>query len=173
MTNKERARLVAQEVHKNQKYDIYPYIYHIEQVVYETELLGYDEDIVIGSYLHDSQEDGDLSYNDIKKAFGLEVAEIVFCVTDELGRNRKERKQKTYPKIRANWRATVVKICDRIANVKHSQQYTPRLYDMYVKEQGGFLEGIFSSDHPKDVKKAWVELYKLLGTELPEKIKNL
>ena len=81
-------------------YDIYPYIYHIKEVKEIAEGLGYDRSVIIGAILHDTLEDGDLSYNDIKKAFGFIIAEIVFAVTDELGRNRDERKAKTYPKIR-------------------------------------------------------------------------
>ena len=102
MNNKDRAFLVAEKAHINQIYDIYPYIYHIKQVVKVAEELGYDESIIIACILHDTLEDTALSYNDIKKAFGEEIAEIVYAVTDELGRNRLERKQKTYPKIRAN-----------------------------------------------------------------------
>jgi (p)ppGpp synthase/HD superfamily hydrolase len=89
---------------------------------------------VIACALHDTLEDTSLSYNDIQKAFGKEVAEIVFCVTDELGRNREERKEKTYPKIQSNWKATVVKICDRIANIEQSRSYNQKLFDMYKKE---------------------------------------
>jgi hypothetical protein len=33
MTNKERALMVAEKAHNNQTYDIYPYMYHIRQVV--------------------------------------------------------------------------------------------------------------------------------------------
>jgi (p)ppGpp synthase/HD superfamily hydrolase len=122
ITLEEKAMLVAEKVHINQSYDIYPYIYHVEQVVDIVKKFGFDREIIIAATLHDVIEDGNLSYNDIKKEFGKEIAEIVYAVTDELGRNRKERKEKTYPKIRANWKATVVKICDRIANMKHSAE---------------------------------------------------
>lgn len=98
MTNKERALLVAEKAHANQTYDIYPYIYHIRQVMGIAESLGYDESIIISCILHDVLEDTDISYNDIKKSFGIEVAEIVYNVTNELGRNRQESKMKTYPK---------------------------------------------------------------------------
>jgi len=127
MTNKERALLVADKAHANQTYDIYPYGYHIRQVVTIAEELGYDESIVVAAALHDTLEDTELSYNDLKKAFGVEVAEIVYCVTDELGRDRKERKEKTYPKIRSNWKAGVVKLCDRIANIQQAKLYNSRL----------------------------------------------
>ena len=48
MTNLERALLVAERVHAGQLYDIYPYMYHIRQVLKNAQELGYDEDIQIG-----------------------------------------------------------------------------------------------------------------------------
>jgi (p)ppGpp synthase/HD superfamily hydrolase len=148
MTDKERALLVADKAHANQTYDIYPYGYHIRQVVKIAEELGYDKSIIVASALHDTLEDTELSYNDLKKSFGEEVAEIVYCVTDELGRNRKERKAKTYPKIKGNWKATVVKICDRIANMQQSKEYNKRLFEMYQKEHDTFCSSLMCKDHP-------------------------
>lgn len=164
MTNKERALMVAEKAHLNQTYDIYPYMYHIKQVVKIVEELGYDESIIIASILHDTLEDTPLSYNDIKKAFGKEVAEIVYCVTDELGRNRNERKEKTYPKIRSNWKATVVKICDRIANINQSKEYNRELYEMYKKEHSLFCSSLMSKDHPiEETTRAWTLLNFEMG----------
>lgn len=163
MTNKERAFLVADKAHVNQTYDIYPYGYHIRQVVKIAEELGYDESIIVACALHDTLEDTELSYNDLKKAFGEEIAEIVYCVTDELGRNRKERKDKTYPKIKSNWKATVVKICDRIANVQQSKDYNQRLFDMYKKEHIDFCENLMCEKHPHaEINKAWQKLNELI-----------
>lgn len=160
MTNKERALLIAERVHSNQTYDIYPYMYHIKAVMNIAEQLGYDESIITGAILHDSMEDGDLSYNDIQKAFGTEIAEIVYAVTDELGRNRKERKDKTYPKIKSNWKATVVKICDRIANITHSKQYNEKLFKMYKKESQNFYDSLYTDNI--ETQKAWNFLIKIL-----------
>lgn len=163
MTKKERALLVASKAHSNQVYDIYPYEYHILQVVKIAEELGYDEDIVVSCGLHDILEDTELSYNDIKTAFGENIAEIVYCVTDELGRNRKERKEKTYPKIRGNWKAAVVKICDRIANVQHSRLYNQKLFDMYNKEHNYFCSSIGDLNHPQsEMDKAWTKLKQVI-----------
>lgn len=168
MTNKERALLIAEKAHENQMYDIYPYIYHIKQVVKIAEDLGYEENIIVSAALHDVLEDANLSYNDIKKAFGEEVAEIVYAVTDELGRSRSERKTKTYPKIRANWKATVVKVCDRIANIEHSKLYNKNLYDMYKKEHKDFCVNLRDCpiiNHPNDVNKAWDKLEQIINKE--------
>ena len=142
MSNEERALLLAQRIHQNEQYDIYPYIYHIIEIRDIAKKLGYDEEIVVACILHDTLEDGAISYNDIKKAFGERVADIVYDVTDELGKNRKERKEKTYPKTKANWKAIVVKLCDRIANVRHSGIYAPDKYKMYQREHFDFCEAL-------------------------------
>ena len=165
MTDLERALNVAEVAHANQKYDIYSYMYHIKQVVKIATELGYDSTILVSCALHDVMEDADLSYNDIKKAFGEDVAEIVFAVTDELGRNRKERKEKTYPKIRANWKAVVVKICDRIANATHSQQEGGKsgMFKLYKKEHEDFCRNLDATLQHEETKRAWERLEKLLG----------
>ncbi len=160
MKNKERALLVSEKAHAGQSYDIYPYMYHILQVVKIAEELGYDETVIISAVLHDILEDASLSYEDIKKEFGFEVAEVVFAVTDELGRNRKERKSKTYPKIRENWRAVVVKICDRIANLEHSKQYNEDLFSMYVIESKEFEKSLYFQN--PETEKAWQRLFKII-----------
>lgn len=164
MTNKERAFLVAEKAHANQSYDIYPYMYHVRKVAAVAQQLGYDESIIVACILHDTLEDTSLSYNDLKSYFGTEVAEIVYAVTDELGRNRKERKSKTYPKIRANWKAAVVKVCDRIANVEHSSTHgNAKLFKMYEEEQGDFYNSVSCATHPQsEMEKAWLVLHDLV-----------
>ena len=99
MKQKEKAILFAEHAHHGQQYGLYPYVYHLKQVAEIAEEIGFDEDIIIACYfLHDIIEDTPLSYNDVKKEFGEDVAELVYAVTNELGRNRAERHEKTFPK---------------------------------------------------------------------------
>ena len=164
MNSLERALLVAEKIHVNQSYDIFPYIYHIRKTVLVAQQFGFDEAIQVACALHDSMEDGNLSYNDNKTYFGVEVAEIIFAVSDEMGRNRKEKKAKTYPKIRANWKAVAVKLCDRIVNIEHSKEYTPKMMEMYKKEQADFKEAIHNPEHPQqELQKLWDHIDALLG----------
>lgn len=163
MKKLDKCLMVSEKVHATQSYDIFPYIYHIKKTVLVAQFFGFDEAIQCACALHDSMEDGNLSYNDIKTYFGQEIAEIVFAVTDELGRNRKERKAKTYPKIRANWKAVAVKLCDRIANIEHSKEYTPKMLEMYKKEQADFKEAIHNNEHPQqELQKLWDHIETLL-----------
>lgn len=118
-----------------------PYSIHLEKVVGNLKRFGYegDEDLVLACYLHDTVEDTDLTLEEIRSLFGDRVADIVYRVTDEPGANRKERKAKTYPKIKGHKEATIVKLCDRIANVEYDSGDKKASYlSMYKKEQPGF-----------------------------------
>jgi len=63
-------------------------------------------------------------------------------VTDEPGSTRKIRKEKTYRKIKGHFGATIVKLCDRIANVEAAGDH-PEKFEMYKSEHESFKEGVF------------------------------
>lgn len=71
---------------------------------------------------HDILEDCGVTYNDLKSHIGELATDIVYDVTNELGKNRKERSEKTYPKIKKNDYAIFVKCCDRLANIRFSKR---------------------------------------------------
>lgn len=161
--NYKEARMVAVVAHSNQRYDeIFPYEKHLDDVVDVLKRYGFSGKFIIAGYLHDTIEDDALSYNKIKKHFGIEVAEMVFCVTDELGRNRKEKKSKTLPKIASNPDAIIVKLADRIANIEHGGKV-----DMYNEEYDEF-KGALYLNTPNDGKAMWEYLDKLLSKNLVE-----
>jgi len=99
---------------------------------------GYGGKYIIAAYLHDIMEDTSISYKKIKTLYGEEVAEMVYCVTDELGRNRVEKKAKTLPKTASNPKAIELKLGDRIANIEHGGKI-----DMYAKEYSQFKGVLF------------------------------
>lgn len=165
-----QAMCYARGAHSTQKYDEFPYFKHLENTYNILIEHGFTEDspedlhILVAAWLHDVLEDTATSYSDLKKMFGIEVAEIVFCVTDELARNRKERKQKTYPKIRSNSKAVIIKVADRIANIKHSkEQNNISFIEMYQKEFDDFQRELRIYKH---IDEMWSQLTNLL------KIKN-
>jgi (p)ppGpp synthase/HD superfamily hydrolase len=137
------ARLVAIRAHGNQSYDeIFPYEKHLDDVVDILKRFGITSaKFLISGYLHDSMEDGALSYNKIKRSFGKDVAEIVYCVTDEIGRDREEKKVKTLPKTASNPDAIIIKLADRIANIEHGGKV-----DMYAKEYPIFKVFLYQPD---------------------------
>lgn len=161
--NLKLARELAIEKHNNQ-YGTEPYIYHLDKVYELSELYELSTNIKIASYLHDILEDTDTSYNDIKKLFGIIIADLVYDVTDELGKNRLERKTKTYPKIRQNSEAIQLKLIDRIANIKYSMETKSRLLKMYIKESDDFESGIrnFQKESESETR-LWTEYKKLIN----------
>lgn len=157
------ARMVAVQAHGNQVYDgMFPYSKHLDDVVEVLKEFGYAGRFIIAGYLHDSLEDTALSYNKIKNYFGTDVAEMVYSVTDELGRNRAEKQAKTLDKIRLNPDAIVLKLADRIANVRHGGKIK-----MYVEEYPEFSTRLYRhrSAHFKEYgdSSMWAELERLLG----------
>lgn len=160
------AMTFSRDKHSTQAYDEYPYFKHLENTYQVLIDHGFSEDnpedlpLLIAAWLHDILEDTATSYTDLKKKFGEEVAEIVFCVTDELARNRKERKEKTYPKIRSNSKAIILKVADRIANIKHGlQKENDQFTAMYKKEFEDFQRELRIYKH---IENMWETLSNLL-----------
>jgi len=149
-----KARYFAIEIHSNsQKYDGYPYIKHLEDVFLVLIRFGVEHrGIMVSSFLHDIDEDGAASYNKIKEKFGYDVAEITYAVTDERGKNRRERHEKTYPKIKADLRAIGLKLADMIANVEHgkSKDSKESKFSMYKKEYPHFRQ-FMTNTHLEDI----------------------
>lgn len=94
---------------------------------------------------HDLIEDARLTYNDVKDAvryqigatpsYSEAVADIIYCVTDEKGKNRKERKSdKFYIELKANELAVFVKLCDMAANILYGKLTGSKMYDMYKRD---------------------------------------
>ena len=140
MVDLKKLRDYAIAKHKEQLYGDKPYVYHLDMVHMVSVEHGLPQIVCEAAYLHDVLEDTPVTYDELKEEFNSEeLAHLVFCVTDEKGNNRKERKAATYPKIKSNTNAIALKLCDRIANVKASlTSENSGLIKMYRKEQPEF-----------------------------------
>lgn len=152
---------LASHYHDNQLYGKLPYIEHLLQVL-DIIIEYYPDDYILQSsaLLHDILEDTSCSYNDIVRNTNKEIADIVYDVTDELGKNRKERKLKTYPKIKSNKNAIIIKLADRLANVIQSIKTSSNLLNMYIKEYPEFKIQLYNTDD--DTLELWFKLDSLL-----------
>lgn len=171
-----RAKRFAEIRHAGQTYaDEAPYSVHLENVGRVLMRFGVSDPVSLcAAWLHDVIEDTNTSYNDIKIRFGLDVAERVYAVTSELGRNRKERNAKTYPKIRVAGRdAIMLKLADRIANVEYGMA-TGGKADMYAEEYPSFKAELYNNDDSKgwlegnaypELEPVWAYLDKLLAAK--------
>ena len=164
MTDIEFAERFSSVVHHGQQYGTHPYTYHLEHVVMILNQFGFllEKHLHIAAWLHDVIEDTNISYNQIRFGFGNDVADIVYAVTNEMGRNRKERYAKTYPKIKTNKDALIIKLADRIANIEFSKGANTNFVNMYQKEWDTFKRELYDSDESdKRVCKMWKYLESL------------
>lgn len=160
----ERARMYAAVMHGAQVYnDEMPYTIHLERVVQVLERFGFNEPVMIcAGWLHDSIEDTTTNYNAIRERFGKDVAELVFAVSSELGRNREERNGKTYPKIKAAGSlAIALKLADRIANVEFGLANGGGMVAKYAKEYGKFKEALYDLTGNERTIRMWAHLDRL------------
>jgi (p)ppGpp synthase/HD superfamily hydrolase len=97
---------------------------------------------------HDLIEDTRVSYSDVKNHLNQEAADIIYAVTNEKGKNRKERaNEKYYEGIRNTPGAVFVKLCDRIANVQYSKMTKSEMLKMYDLENDHFVHALGYTPH--------------------------
>lgn len=170
MTLDNKARSWATQKHQetNHLYDGKSYEIHLWQVIDIAKMFAHyipevvREVVYAACWLHDTIEDCRVTYNDVKQEFGEQVAEIVYALTNEKGRTRKDRANaKYYGGIRSTEWATFVKLCDRIANVKYSLESGSRMFEMYKKEADDFKNVLGSMGY----RSMWEYMYSILETE--------
>jgi (p)ppGpp synthase/HD superfamily hydrolase len=137
----------------NHSYNGNPYALHLSMVVHYAMKYMYliaeedEDDVIAACWLHDTIEDCRLTYNDVKNRTSEKIADIVYALTNEKGKNRAERgNEKYYKGIRETPNAVFVKLCDRLANVRYSMYSGSRMLDMYAKENEKFLANLFGSE---------------------------
>ena len=129
----DRAVEYANTKHQYQKRkDGSPYIIHplaVAQIVTE---MGLDIDAILGSLLHDCIEDTDASHEEIEKLFGTTVAELVEGVTKLTRANfssseqaQMENLRKMFMAMSKDIRVVLIKIADRLHNMRTMQYQTP------------------------------------------------
>jgi len=169
--------ILDQHERVNHFYDNYiPYRFHLEMVAktgkdfqhlipenmltreekaYHNSFVKIDETVYaikLACWGHDLLEDvHGISYNDIKSKLGENAADIIYALTNEKGKTRKERaNDKYYEGIRNTPGAVFVKLCDRIANVQYSKMTGSRMFEMYRKENDDFMTNLgyqFNNNH--------------------------
>lgn len=168
-----RAQVFALKQHAHKEYgDNIPYSIHLIMVVSfiqkYIDLIPIDkqESVIVSAWLHDVMEDNGVSYNEVKKLFGEEVAEIVGCVTNEWGRDRNEKALKTYPKTAGNRLAVFVKLGDRLGNSTYSRMTGNSMFKTYFLEFDYFEKMLFSQGEYEPM---WNELKEIYSENYEQK----
>ena len=161
---------IEQHSKTNHMYDTYlPYEFHLRMVANaakdfkhllddvkdyytgKTQIIEKRQDVTLtlrtaclrAAWGHDLIEDTRNSYNDVMNVLGQEAADIIYAVSNEKGKNRKERaNDKYYEGIRETPGAVFVKLADRIANIQYSKMTQSRMFEMYKKENDHFLTSL-------------------------------
>lgn len=111
-----------------------PYIIHLIEVAYLTCELHCGPITIASAFLHDTIEDTGVTQEDLEKEFNKEIAEIVFCLTKikALSHQRRhdpdfvaEGHQKIFLGMAKDVRVIIIKLCDRLHNMRTLDFQTP------------------------------------------------
>lgn len=149
---------------RGQRYGAYPYYFHLTLVAQIARKYGFIKDYFQAAcFGHDLLEDTNKTLEDLQDVgFPDESILLIQLVTNEPGANRKERIERTYPKIAKSKEAVALKLCDRLANVifcKHSQNLS--LTGMYRREYSGFRQALFNAEHT-ELQPLWEALDRVM-----------
>jgi guanosine-3',5'-bis(diphosphate) 3'-pyrophosphohydrolase len=112
-------------------------------------------EVASAAWLHDVCEDTPTTSEEIAERFGDRVGDLVELLTDKEGKNRVERHLRTYPMIRRDPDAILIKLADRRHNQARSIEHGERWALMYYRE---YLYFKFALYNPGQFVLLWKEL---------------
>ncbi len=142
----DRAVEVAQKAHDGQKRESgEPYIIHPIEVAKMLFEMGMDPNTVIAGLLHDVVEDGDgITVDMLRQKFGSDIAEMVDGVTKltKTGKSdivskeeaQAENLRKMFLAIAKDVRVVIIKLADRLHNMRTLEYCTPEKQQRKAKE---------------------------------------
>ena len=117
----------AARVHQGQKLPggELPYVVHLCQVAMEVMAYPEADDLAVAcALLHDTIEDTSASYDDVKSAFGTEIADGVHALTKNGALPKEEQMADSLVRIQKQpHQVWMVKLCDRITNLQKPPYY--------------------------------------------------
>jgi (p)ppGpp synthase/HD superfamily hydrolase len=157
-----KARAFAVAAHGDQRYGDAPYVAHLDAVARVLREHSLADDVwQAAAYLHDVIEDTAATASTLLAGFPEAVVDLVAAVTNEPGKNRRERAAATYPKIRRSPVAVGLKLADRIANVEASRRSGGSLLAMYQREHASFRAALHRDGE-------WLDLWTRLDAAMKE-----
>lgn len=147
MTKIKQARIFAISRHKGQKRKDgkTPYWKHLEQVVKRLEMVNAKSSILITGWLHDTIEDTETDYDDIKAIFGKKIADDVSILTKDTRLVESKRERQYVKQLKsASIEAKIVKLADITANVADMKKsgYTYSKQKLLIKNKIKYLTAI-------------------------------
>jgi GTP diphosphokinase / guanosine-3',5'-bis(diphosphate) 3'-diphosphatase len=146
------AMLFAREKHKDQvrKYTGNPYSDHLAEVagiVATVAPFGSMSLIISVAWLHDCVEDCDVTGEEIKSLFGVEVAQGVMALSDLEQGSRSERKAASSERLsQADGWIQTIKCADLISNTSSIVMHDPKFAAVYLEEKRQLLSVLTKAD---------------------------
>jgi guanosine-3',5'-bis(diphosphate) 3'-pyrophosphohydrolase len=163
----------ATSYHGDQMYGDKPYLHHLMQVAMVLPRFGFHpgvgseadqqraRNLILAAAMHDVVEDTSCTREDVAEVFGEAVALLVYAVSNEPGKNRRERHAKTHHKLIEIADAMILKLADRIANIETCHATKSPLLGMYRREWPDFKLKLKSAT--KAPPEMWTYLERLIA----------
>ena len=116
-----KAFLFALYAHGDQKRkDGTPYIEHPVEVALELARNGADDNLICAGYLHDTIEDAYITKEQLEKAFGSDVAELVAADSEDKAKSWEERKAAALKELNrpGDTRHKMLMCADKLSNLR-------------------------------------------------------
>lgn len=155
------ARTFAFDAHnaigQRRKYTDEPYTVHLERVSQLVASVVSDREMIAAAYLHDTVEDTPVTIDDIQAAFGANVANLVFYLTDvskpEDGNRAIRKAMDREHNAKGGARVHTIKLADLIDNSASIVDHDARFASVYMQEKR-LLLSVLKDGHPVLLDKA-------------------
>ncbi|OHA48579.1 MAG: hypothetical protein A2806_00255 [Candidatus Terrybacteria bacterium RIFCSPHIGHO2_01_FULL_48_17] len=113
------------------------------------ELAHYDPEMIMAALLHDVLEDRpDIPWQEIENNFGKGTYRLVRIMTKERGLSAEQEREYFSGFLFLDWRERVVKLCDRLHNIRTLCDCTRRKQRRYLKETYEVFVPLAEKTHP-------------------------
>ena len=121
-----------------------PYINHPMNVAKTLENLNEREDLIKAAYLHDTIEDTETTFEEIKEKFGKRIADLVQELTSDKNKIKRIGKVEYLSKKinKMSNDALTIKLADRLDNVKDLSKDNLKFSEKYAKQTDEILKKI-------------------------------
>jgi guanosine-3',5'-bis(diphosphate) 3'-pyrophosphohydrolase len=149
---------------QQRKYTGEHYIVHPATVAATLQLAGLPDFVVAAAYLHDVIEDCDVTFLELDHQFGLNIATLVYQVTDVFTSaafpswNRAQRKEMERKRLSTvHHYAQSIKVADLIDNTHSIVRHDPGFAKLYLAEKK-LLLALLTKAEPKLLEQARLQL---------------
>lgn len=126
----QKALKFAMEKHKGQVDDQgLPFILHPMQVARILDSVTDDINLIASALLHDTIEDTGATYEELKREFNEDIANLVYEVTKE---GKKDNHGFYFPRLKTQ-RGIMLKFADRLSNISRMEAWDEKRRQHYLK----------------------------------------